>query len=158
MIKSNTKINLGLNLILKILEKNTGAGGTFSEAREGRSLCVEIFIENAPQNISQSVEESRTESTAMAPVSVKRVLISESVDPCCKTILQENGIEVTEKQQMTKEELIAEIQVSDSSTDWLSSSAETSPEYQVPWFESPPANGVLQSSSSNINSVCVIKY
>uniref|UniRef100_A0A8C1U0R8 D-isomer specific 2-hydroxyacid dehydrogenase catalytic domain-containing protein n=1 Tax=Cyprinus carpio TaxID=7962 RepID=A0A8C1U0R8_CYPCA len=47
----------------------------------------------------------------MAPVSVKRVLISESVDPCCKTILQENGIEVTQKQQMTKEELIAEIQV-----------------------------------------------
>uniref|UniRef100_A0A672MY24 D-3-phosphoglycerate dehydrogenase-like n=1 Tax=Sinocyclocheilus grahami TaxID=75366 RepID=A0A672MY24_SINGR len=46
----------------------------------------------------------------MALVSVKRVLISESVDPCCKTILQENGIEVTEKQQMTKEELIAEIQ------------------------------------------------
>ncbi len=63
-------------------------------------------------NISQSSEESRvTESTGMAPVSVKRVLISESVDPCCKTILQENGIEVTEKQQMTKEELIAEIQV-----------------------------------------------
>lgn len=51
----------------------------------------------------------------MAPVSVRRVLISESVDPCCKTILQENGIEVTEKPQMTKEELIAEIQVSDSS-------------------------------------------
>ncbi|XP_051761423.1 D-3-phosphoglycerate dehydrogenase [Ctenopharyngodon idella] len=46
----------------------------------------------------------------MAPVSVKRLLISESVDPCCKIILQENGIEVTEKQQMTKEELIAEIQ------------------------------------------------
>uniref|UniRef100_A0A9J7ZLN6 Phosphoglycerate dehydrogenase n=1 Tax=Cyprinus carpio carpio TaxID=630221 RepID=A0A9J7ZLN6_CYPCA len=46
----------------------------------------------------------------MAPLSVKRVLISESVDPCCKTILKENGIEVTEKQQMTKEELIAEIQ------------------------------------------------
>ncbi len=63
-------------------------------------------------NISQSSEESWvTESTGMAPVSVKRVLISESVDPCCKTILQENGIEVTEKQQMTKEELIAEIRV-----------------------------------------------
>lgn len=46
----------------------------------------------------------------MAPISVKRVLISESVDPCCKTVLQENGIVVTEKQQMTKEELIAEIQ------------------------------------------------
>ncbi len=95
-------------------------------------------------NISQSSEESWvTESTGMAPVSVKRVLISESVDPCCKTILQENGIEVTEKQQMTKEELIAEIRVSVSSTEWLSSSAATSPEYQEPWFESPPANGVL---------------
>ncbi|XP_052004733.1 D-3-phosphoglycerate dehydrogenase-like [Xyrauchen texanus] len=46
----------------------------------------------------------------MAPVTVKRVLISESVDPCCKTILQENGIEVTEKQLMSKDELIAEIQ------------------------------------------------
>lgn len=67
----------------------------------------------------------------MAPVSVKRLLISESVDPCCKIILQENGIEVTEKQQMTKEELIAEIQVSDSSTDRLSGSAATSAEYQV---------------------------
>lgn len=94
-------------------KKNTVAGGTFREAREGRSLCEEIFIENAPRNISRSFEESRvTESTGMAPVSVKRVLISESVDPCCRTILQENGIEVTEKQQMTKEELIAEIQVS----------------------------------------------
>ncbi|KAA0715417.1 D-3-phosphoglycerate dehydrogenase [Triplophysa tibetana] len=46
----------------------------------------------------------------MAPLSVKRVLISESVDPCCKTILQENGIEVTEKHAMSKEELMAEIQ------------------------------------------------
>ncbi|XP_051998848.1 D-3-phosphoglycerate dehydrogenase-like [Xyrauchen texanus] len=46
----------------------------------------------------------------MAPVTVKSILISESVDPCCKVILQENGIKVTEKQQMSKEELIAEIQ------------------------------------------------
>lgn len=46
----------------------------------------------------------------MAPVSVKSVLISESVDPCCKIILQENGIDVTEKPQMSKEELLAEIQ------------------------------------------------
>ncbi|KAI4873055.1 hypothetical protein NFI96_025481 [Prochilodus magdalenae] len=45
----------------------------------------------------------------MAPVSVRRVLISESVDPCCKTILQENGIEVTERQNMSKDELIAQI-------------------------------------------------
>ena len=47
----------------------------------------------------------------MAPVSIKRILISESVDACCKKILQENGIEVTEKQNMTKDELIADIKV-----------------------------------------------
>uniref|UniRef100_A0A3Q4H8Z3 Phosphoglycerate dehydrogenase n=1 Tax=Neolamprologus brichardi TaxID=32507 RepID=A0A3Q4H8Z3_NEOBR len=45
----------------------------------------------------------------MAPISIKTVLISESVDPRCKAILEENGIQVTEKQNMTKDELIAEI-------------------------------------------------
>ncbi|KAI1884829.1 hypothetical protein AGOR_G00213870 [Albula goreensis] len=45
----------------------------------------------------------------MAPVSIRRILISESVDPCCKQILQDNGIQVTEKQTMTKDELIGEI-------------------------------------------------
>ncbi|XP_023662020.1 D-3-phosphoglycerate dehydrogenase [Paramormyrops kingsleyae] len=45
----------------------------------------------------------------MAPVSIKRILISESVDQGCKRILQENGIQVTEKLNMTKDELIAEI-------------------------------------------------
>lgn len=47
----------------------------------------------------------------MAPISIKRILISESVDPCCKKILQENGIQVTEKQNMSKDDLIAEIKV-----------------------------------------------
>uniref|UniRef100_A0A8C6WXE7 Phosphoglycerate dehydrogenase n=1 Tax=Neogobius melanostomus TaxID=47308 RepID=A0A8C6WXE7_9GOBI len=45
----------------------------------------------------------------MAPVCIKSVLISESVDPRCRTILEENGIHVTEKQNMRKDELIAEI-------------------------------------------------
>ncbi|XP_076858793.1 D-3-phosphoglycerate dehydrogenase [Brachyhypopomus gauderio] len=45
----------------------------------------------------------------MAPVSVKRILISESVDPCCKKILQENGIEVTERHNMNKDDLLAQI-------------------------------------------------
>lgn len=49
----------------------------------------------------------------MAPVAIKRVLISESVDPCCKKILQENGVEVTERTNMNKEELKAQIEVSD---------------------------------------------
>ncbi|KAJ8255421.1 hypothetical protein GJAV_G00204690 [Gymnothorax javanicus] len=41
--------------------------------------------------------------------SIKRILISESVDPCCKKILQDNGIQVTERQSMTKDELIAAV-------------------------------------------------
>ncbi|KAM4608972.1 D-3-phosphoglycerate dehydrogenase [Polymixia lowei] len=45
----------------------------------------------------------------MAPISIKKVLISESVDPCCKSILEENGIHVTEKQNMKKDDLIMEI-------------------------------------------------
>ncbi|TSK92896.1 D-3-phosphoglycerate dehydrogenase [Bagarius yarrelli] len=45
----------------------------------------------------------------MAPVAIKRVLISDSLDPCCKKILQENGIEVTEKTNLSKDELKAQI-------------------------------------------------
>lgn len=45
----------------------------------------------------------------MAPVCIRTVLISESVDPRCRAILEENGIRVTEKQNIKKEELIAEI-------------------------------------------------
>uniref|UniRef100_A0A4W6FLA4 D-3-phosphoglycerate dehydrogenase n=1 Tax=Lates calcarifer TaxID=8187 RepID=A0A4W6FLA4_LATCA len=45
----------------------------------------------------------------MAPISIKTVLVSESVDPRCRAILEENGIRVTEKQNMKKDELIAEI-------------------------------------------------
>uniref|UniRef100_A0AAQ5XM47 D-3-phosphoglycerate dehydrogenase n=1 Tax=Amphiprion ocellaris TaxID=80972 RepID=A0AAQ5XM47_AMPOC len=45
----------------------------------------------------------------MAPISIRAVLISESVDPRCRAILEENGIRVTEKTSMKKDELIAEI-------------------------------------------------
>ncbi|XP_028821145.1 D-3-phosphoglycerate dehydrogenase-like [Denticeps clupeoides] len=50
-----------------------------------------------------------TQQIKMSPVSIQRVLISESVDPRCRSILQENGIEVTERQNMSKDELLAEI-------------------------------------------------
>lgn len=59
----------------------------------------------------QPTSGTRRESAKMAPVSIKTVLISESVDPRCKAILEENGIRVTEKQNMKKDELIAEIKV-----------------------------------------------
>ncbi|CAN9497778.1 unnamed protein product [Ophioblennius macclurei] len=45
----------------------------------------------------------------MAPISIQTVLISESVDPRCRAILEENGIRVTEKQNMSEAELIADI-------------------------------------------------
>ncbi|XP_038157122.1 D-3-phosphoglycerate dehydrogenase [Cyprinodon tularosa] len=45
----------------------------------------------------------------MAPICIKTVLISESVDPRCRAILEEHGICVTEKHNLKKEELIAEI-------------------------------------------------
>ena len=43
---------------------------------------------------------------------LKRVLISDSVDSCCKTILETNGIVVDLKTKLTKDELLAEIPVS----------------------------------------------
>lgn len=45
---------------------------------------------------------------------LKRVLISDSVDSCCKTILEANGIAVDLKTKLTKEELLAEIPVGES--------------------------------------------
>lgn len=45
-------------------------------------------------------------------LNLKRVLISDSVDSCCKTILETNGIVVDLKTKLTKEELLAEIPVS----------------------------------------------
>ncbi|XP_026151095.1 D-3-phosphoglycerate dehydrogenase [Mastacembelus armatus] len=45
----------------------------------------------------------------MAPIPIRTVLISDSVDPRCRAVLEENGIRVTEKQNMKNDELIAEI-------------------------------------------------
>lgn len=44
-------------------------------------------------------------------LSIKTVLISENVDPGCAKILTENGVEVTTKVGLSKDELIEEIQV-----------------------------------------------
>ncbi|KAG2459578.1 SERA dehydrogenase, partial [Polypterus senegalus] len=49
----------------------------------------------------------------MALSAVRRILITDNVDPVCKKTLQENGIEVTERHQMSKEELLSEIKAYD---------------------------------------------
>uniref|UniRef100_A0A5F9DL30 Phosphoglycerate dehydrogenase n=1 Tax=Oryctolagus cuniculus TaxID=9986 RepID=A0A5F9DL30_RABIT len=46
----------------------------------------------------------------MAFANLRKVLISESLDPCCRKILQDGGLQVVEKQNLSKEELIAELQ------------------------------------------------
>ncbi|XP_053770809.1 D-3-phosphoglycerate dehydrogenase [Desmodus rotundus] len=46
----------------------------------------------------------------MAFANLRKVLISDSLDPCCRKILQDGGLQVVEKQNMSKEELIAELQ------------------------------------------------
>lgn len=45
------------------------------------------------------------------PLSIKKVLISEPVDPGCAALLTENGVEVTSKAGLSKDELIQEIKV-----------------------------------------------
>lgn len=47
----------------------------------------------------------------MAFANLQKVLISDSLDPCCRKILQDGGLQVVEKQNLSKEELIAELQV-----------------------------------------------
>ena len=47
----------------------------------------------------------------MAFADLRKVLISDSLDPCCRKILQDGGLQVVEKQNLSKEELIAELQV-----------------------------------------------
>ncbi len=42
---------------------------------------------------------------------IRRVLISDPVDPICAQILQQQGLEVTVARQWSKEKLLEEIQV-----------------------------------------------
>nr|KAF6397578.1 phosphoglycerate dehydrogenase [Rousettus aegyptiacus] len=46
----------------------------------------------------------------MAFANLRKVLISDNLDPCCRKILQDGGLQVVEKQNLSKEELIAELQ------------------------------------------------
>ncbi|KAK1342202.1 hypothetical protein QTO34_016959 [Cnephaeus nilssonii] len=46
----------------------------------------------------------------MAFANLQEVLISDSLDPCCRKVLQDGGLQVVEKQNLSKKELIAELQ------------------------------------------------
>lgn len=56
----------------------------------------------------------------MALGKLQKVLISESLDPCCREILQAGGLRVQEKPGLSKEELLREIRVRQGCTHaWL---------------------------------------
>ena len=59
--------------------------------------------------IDQTCERERDKMAFS--LDLKRVLISDSVDSCCKIILEATGIAVDLKTKLTKEELLAEIAV-----------------------------------------------
>lgn len=61
--------------------------------------------------IDRTSERGRERNKMAFSLDLKRVLISDSVDSCCKTILEANGIAVDLKTKLTKEELLAEIAV-----------------------------------------------
>uniref|UniRef100_A0A5F8GBC1 D-3-phosphoglycerate dehydrogenase n=1 Tax=Monodelphis domestica TaxID=13616 RepID=A0A5F8GBC1_MONDO len=46
----------------------------------------------------------------MAFANLRKVLISDSLDPCCRKILEDGGLQVVEKQNLSKEALLAELQ------------------------------------------------
>ncbi|XP_072500627.1 D-3-phosphoglycerate dehydrogenase isoform X2 [Notamacropus eugenii] len=46
----------------------------------------------------------------MAFANLRKVLISDSLDPCCRQILEDGGLQVVEKQNLSKDELVAELQ------------------------------------------------
>ncbi|KAK1338700.1 LOW QUALITY PROTEIN: hypothetical protein QTO34_019357 [Cnephaeus nilssonii] len=46
----------------------------------------------------------------MAFTNLQKMFISDSMDPCCQKILQDGGLQVVEKQNLSKEELIAKLQ------------------------------------------------
>lgn len=69
---------------------------------------MEISFTSAIEN-----KPCRDEVKMAFSLELKRVLISDSVDSCCKKILEANGIAVDLKTKLTKEELLAEIPVSE---------------------------------------------
>lgn len=48
---------------------------------------------------------------AMALAKLSKVLISDSLDPCCREILQAGGLQVLEKPNLSKEELLTQVKV-----------------------------------------------
>lgn len=71
---------------------------------------VENFITFASVGTKRGM--SKTCPRMAFSLDLKRVLISDSVDSCCKTVLEANGISVDLKTKLTKEELLTEISVS----------------------------------------------
>ena len=88
-----------------------------SSQSESTYLSVEFLLEFicARARISQQTSEGlgcKEILNMVFSTDIKRVLISDNVDSCCKDVLEQNGITVDVKTKLTKDELLSEIQVS----------------------------------------------
>ena len=88
-----------------------------SSQSESTYVSVEFLLEficaRAP--VSQQTSEGlgcKEILNMVFSTDIKRVLISDNVDSCCKDVLEQNGITVDVKTKLTKDELLSEIQVS----------------------------------------------
>lgn len=98
-------------------KETVGAGGGDKGGAGDRESCP---VTRAPppeqERLGLGPSAQREQPTArpapaMAFANLRKVLISDNLDPCCRKILQDGGLQVVEKQNLSKEELIAELQV-----------------------------------------------
>lgn len=88
--------------------------GEFLSSRESRPVTEARQSKQPRFALGVSAQEKLQilrPTPAMAFANLRKVLISDSLDPCCRKILQDGGLQVVEKQNLSKEELIAELQV-----------------------------------------------
>lgn len=96
------------------IERSDGAeGGDRGGGAGGLGSCPVTRALQPPQQLFcfRRAAVSKALTPAMAFANLRKVLISDSLDPCCRKILQDGGLQVVEKQNLSKEELIAELQV-----------------------------------------------
>lgn len=91
------RINTSITRRYGLFKFGSVRGGSWPKQKEARHTKREIAANYCFSNMA---------------LCIKTVLISEPVDPGCAKILSENGVQVTTKIGLSKNELIEEIKVS----------------------------------------------
>ncbi|KAJ7338678.1 hypothetical protein JRQ81_012580, partial [Phrynocephalus forsythii] len=101
--------------LLKNFKKSDQVFGTDVEAARDPgdpALEDDLDADALDKTVARDLGEfsEKLEPCRIAPASSRyEVLLSDSLDPCCKEILQEAGIRVAEKTSLSREQLLAEI-------------------------------------------------